>query len=80
MAEDIEIVTRFIRLQLNVKEIKITATREATMLAREVVEIFPDIKPKRKEDIEGITWSEIINQKRELWPIQYLLPGGGFIR
>lgn len=80
MIEDTEIVSRFIRLQLNVKEIKVTATHETKMLAREVVGIFPDIKPKSKEDIDGITWSEIVNQKREIWPIHYLLPGGGFIR
>ena len=80
MIEDTEIVTRFIRSQLNVKEIKVTSTQETKMLAREMVEIFPDIKPKSKEDIDGIKWSEIINQKRELWPIHYLLPGGGFIR
>jgi hypothetical protein len=24
-------------------------------------------------------WSDIVNQKTELWPIQYLLPGGAYI-
>ena len=80
MMEDVEIVTRFARSQLNVKDIKVTATEETKALAREIVETWPDIKPKSKEDIIGLKWSEIINGKRELWPIQTLVPGGAFIR
>ncbi len=80
MIEDTEIVSRFVRSHLKGKEIKITATPEARMLAREIVETIPDIKPKSKEDINGIKWSEIITEERELWPIHNLLPGGGFIR
>jgi len=25
-------------------------------------------------------WSEVVLQRRELWPIQYLLPGGAYIQ
>ena len=80
MIEDTEIVSRFLRSHLKVKEIKITATTDAKMLAREIVETLPDIKPKSNEDINGVRWSEIVNEERELWPIHYLLPGGAFIR
>ena len=80
MIEDTEIVSRFLRSHLKVREIKITATADARMLAREIVETLPDIKPKSNEDINGVRWSEIINEERELWPIHNLLPGGAFIR
>jgi len=26
-----------------------------------------------------LKWSEIVEQKKESWPIQYLLPGGAYI-
>jgi hypothetical protein len=80
MIEDTEIVSRFLQFHLKAKEIEITATGEAKMLAREIVETLPGIKPKSKEDINGIKWSDIVKEKRELWPIQYLLPAGAFIR
>jgi hypothetical protein len=80
MIEDTEIVSRFLRSHLQVTEIKITATADARMVAREIVETLPDIKPKSNEDINGTRWSEIINEERELWPIHNLLPGGAFVR
>ena len=80
MIEDTEIVSRFVQSHLKVKAIEITATTDAKMLAHDIVETFPDIKPQSKEDINGIKWSEIVRQERELWPIHYLLPGGAFIR
>ena len=61
MIEDTEIVSRFLRSHLKVKEIKITATADARMLAREIVETLPDIKPKSNEDVDGVKWSEIVN-------------------
>jgi cephalosporin-C deacetylase-like acetyl esterase len=80
MIEDTEIVSRFAQFQLKAKEIEITATTDTKMLACEIVETLPNIQPKSKEDINGPSWSEIVKEKRELWPIQYLLPGGAFIR
>ena len=80
MIEDTEIVNRFIQSHLKVKEIKVTATTDTKMLAHEIVETFPDVKPRNQEDINGIKWSQIITEERELWPIHNLLPGGAFIR
>ena len=80
MIEDTEIVSRFLQSHLQVKEIKIRATADARMFAREIVESLPEIKPKSNEDIKGVTWSEIVNDERELWPINNLLPGGAYIR
>ena len=80
MIEDTEIVSRFLRSHLKVNEIKIRATADARMLAREIVETLPDFKLKRNEDINSVRWSDIINEERELWPIHNLLPGGAYLR
>jgi hypothetical protein len=80
MIEDTEIVSRFVRSELKVSEVRITATADSKMLAREIVETLTDINPKSSEDIHGVRWSEIINEERELWPIHNLMPGGAFIR
>ena len=80
MIEDTEIVSRFLRSQLKVKEIKITATPDTKMLAREIVETLAEIKPKSDHDVNGVKWSEIIKEEQELWPIHNLLPGGALIR
>ena len=80
MIEDAEIVSRFARSHFKISEIKITATADAKVLAREIVETLPDIKPRTMEDINGLQWSQIVKSKQELWPIHNLLPGGAFLR
>jgi hypothetical protein len=27
-----------------------------------------------------LKWSEIVDHKTELWPIQYMLPGGAYVK
>lgn len=80
MIEDTEIVSRFAQSHLKSKAIEITATTDAKMLANDIVETLPGIKPQSMEDINGIKWSQIVTEERELWPIHYLLPGGAFVR
>ena len=80
MIEDTEIVSRFAQSYLKSSIIEVTATPDAKMLARDIVETLPGIKPKSENDITGFTWSQIVTDERELWPIHYLLPGGASIR
>ena len=84
MIEDVEIANRFLKAKVNPgTEIAITGTDTAFTLASAVSEILPNIKllspPDVQPDIQTIRWSEVVNQKTELWPIQYLLPGGAYI-
>jgi len=79
-----EIANRFLKAKVNPgTEIAITGTDTAFTLASAVSEILPNIKllspPDVQPDIQTIRWSEVVNQKTELWPIQYLLPGGAYI-
>lgn len=79
MIEDTEIVCRFALTHLKANEIKVTSTPETKLLVRAIVETLPNINPKTNEDVQGVSWSEIVSEKRELWPIHYLLPDGAFI-
>jgi hypothetical protein len=80
MIEDAEIASLFARTKLSPAEISITAKGEAYTLASGIAEVISGIKLKPQPDERIIKWSQIVAQKRELWPIQYLLPGGAYIR
>jgi hypothetical protein len=79
MIEDAEIAARFSRAKFNTKQLAVTAAGEAYTLARSIAETLPDIKLLTQPDAQILNWSEIVEQKRELWPIQYLLPDGAYI-
>jgi cephalosporin-C deacetylase-like acetyl esterase len=80
MIEDAEIASLFARTKLGPEEISITAKGEAYTLAYSIAEVIDGIKLKPQPDERIIKWSQVIEQKRESWPIQYLLPGGAYIR
>lgn len=80
MIEDFEIATRFFRAQVNLRaEFAVAGSYDAFTLASAVSETLPNIKLLSKPDAHFIPWSELVNQKTELWPIEYLLPGGAYI-
>ncbi|HMJ70281.1 MAG TPA: acetylxylan esterase [Cyclobacteriaceae bacterium] len=79
MIEDTEIAVRFARLRLGSKEISITGTEKTQFLLRQIVKTLPDLKSLGKTDDHN-EWLEIVTEKRERWPIQYLLPGGAYVR
>jgi hypothetical protein len=47
-------------------------------VAGAAAETLPNLKFLPSPDA-AIKWSEIVDQKRELWPIELLLPGGAYI-
>ena len=79
MIEDSEIASRFAREKLGAKEVSITAPGDAYTLASAVAETLPGIELLPRTDAKVLKWSEIVEQKREIWPIQYLLPSGAYI-
>jgi hypothetical protein len=50
----------------------------AATLARAVSAVLPGIEALEEPNPPLVRWSEIVDQKKELWPIQYLLPGGAY--
>ncbi len=80
MIEDAEIASRFARAQLDSGPyLFATGTGSGYTLANAVAETLPNIKLLAKPGTEILKWSDLVDQKRELWPVQFLLPGGAYI-
>ena len=80
MIEDVEITNRFVHAKLNSNsEIFVTGDGNGYTLASAVAETLPHIKRLNQPDAHILKWSELVDQKSELWPIQFLLPGGAYI-
>jgi hypothetical protein len=79
MIEDAEIASRFAREKLGAKVMTVIAPGEAYTLASAVAETLPGIKLLPQPGVKTLKWSEIVEQEREIWPVQYLLPSGAYI-
>jgi hypothetical protein len=79
MIEDAEIATRFSGEKLGAKIVLVTAPGDAYTLASAVAETLPEIELLSQPDVKVLKWSEIVEQEREIWPVQYLLPSGAYI-
>ena len=78
--EDVEIATRFVKEKLNPQaELAVTGTDRAYTLAAAISETFAGIKLVSPSQTEMMRWSEMVEKKTELWPIEYLLPGGAYV-
>jgi hypothetical protein len=79
MIEDAEIAKRFANVKLQAKEVSVGSDSESYGLAWSINEALPEVKLLPQTGGEVIKWSEIVEQKQELWPIQFLLPGGAYV-
>ena len=73
--EDVEIVTRFVQRQLGAASVSVSGRGEADLLSRAAAQVF-NLPHVAAADAVTIEWAEIVEQGRELWPIQYMVPGG----
>ncbi len=80
MIEDAEIVSRFVRERMKPDQILVCAHGEAYTLAAAISNVVPGVGLYRQSGEKIQRWSEIVDQKLEIWPIQYLLPGGAYCR
>lgn len=80
MIEDVEIATRFVRAQLGAHtELSILGPGDASTLASASSEVLPGLHLIPQNGAGPLKWSSIVEEKRELWPVAYLLPNGGYI-
>lgn len=79
MIEDAEIARRFATEKLHESVAAVTAAGDAYTLASAIAETLPGIKLLPDPNRKTLKWSEIVEQKRESWPIQYLMPSGAYI-
>jgi hypothetical protein len=78
--EDAEIAVRFSRVKLHAAEFSVASDGESSTLADAIAGTLPAIKYLPEPDVQVMKWSDLVMQKREQWPIQYLLPGGAYIQ
>jgi pimeloyl-ACP methyl ester carboxylesterase len=79
MIEDTEIASRFAGEKLGAKLVAVVAPGDAYTLASAIAETLPGVSLLPQPDAKVLRWSEIVDQKREIWPIQYLLPSAAYI-
>jgi hypothetical protein len=80
MIEDAEIAIRFSRSKLRAGDFSVASDQEGFTLASALAETLPRVKQIPYPGASIMKWSDLLIQKREQWPIQYLLPGGGYIQ
>ena len=80
MIEDVEVATRFVHQNIDGQsEFAVTGVSNAYTLASAVSEVLPSVKLIPQPNSRPLKWSELVNEKRELWPIEYLLPHGAYV-
>jgi len=78
MIEDVEIAERFAKMKFGARQFFIVGEGDASIVAAATAEALPSLKLLGQSE-HVVSWSELVDQKRELWPIQDLLPGGAYI-
>ena len=76
MIDDVAIVARFAREKLAAPSITVAALGDAGLLADVIPEVLPGVGKSPASALRAFTWTSIVEEMRELWPIHYLLPGG----
>jgi pimeloyl-ACP methyl ester carboxylesterase len=80
MIEDAEIAVRFAQQKFGTKVSTVTGFGNSYSLAKNISETLPAIELLKDESGKTVSWSAIVREKQEMWPIQYLLPGGAYIQ
>ncbi|HEV8254308.1 MAG TPA: acetylxylan esterase, partial [Vicinamibacteria bacterium] len=80
MMEDVEIVARFARERLGADRITVVPRGEGRALAEAVAEAIPGVELSPSSGASDFRWSDLVEEMRENWPIQYLLPRGAEVR
>jgi len=78
MIEDVEIAIRFVRAKQG-GEVVVAGQGNAYTLASAVTETLPNVKLLSPPGSRALRWSELVNEERELWPVEFLLPGGAYV-
>ena len=80
MIEDVEIAILFATKQLQADSLSIVSDAESSILTNAIAGTLDTVKSRADTIPEAMKWSKLVLQRREQWPIEYLLPGGAFIQ
>lgn len=78
--EDVDTAARFAREALGAKRLAIAGRGEAGLLAVLASRVQPGLELANEPGTPVFSWREAVEQGRERWPIQYLLPGAARLR
>jgi pimeloyl-ACP methyl ester carboxylesterase len=80
MIDDAEIAKRFAEEKLKLTVTAVAAPGEAFTVAGAIVEVVPTLKAQREPDSVVVQWQEVVEKKQEVWPVEFLVPGGAYIQ
>jgi hypothetical protein len=78
--EDVEIASRFARQQLGAADLSIAGDGDAYTLAHDAAAVLPGLRLVASGGAQALSWAALVERQQERWPVQYLLPGGAYIR
>jgi hypothetical protein len=79
MIEDAEVARRFATGSLQRQVSAVTSPDDWYTLAAAIAEVLSGIKLLPEPDVSPLKWSDLVERKQEMWPIQLLLPRGAYI-
>jgi len=79
MIEDAEVALRFSQLKLHANTFSIASDAESSILTGAIAGTLDGVSSPSPSPTP-MKWSDIVLERRELWPIQDLLPGGAYIQ
>jgi hypothetical protein len=80
MMDDAKIAKRFAEEKLKVRIAGVAAPGEAFTVAAAIAETTPGMKLVREADSIRVQWRVLVEKKEEAWPIEFLVPGGAYLR
>jgi len=80
MIEDAEIVLRFLgTIAPRRAQVFVAGSGAGVNVASLIAETLPEVKLAPGAANQPFRWSQLVEQKTEMWPIRFLLPGGAYI-
>jgi dienelactone hydrolase len=80
MIEDVEIATRFAQLKFGADHFSLVAGPDCELLASTTAGTLDGITRTPSSNTPPMKWSDIVEHEIEVWPIQWLMPGGAYIQ
>lgn len=80
MIDDAFIAKRFAEVAFKIRLAGVSASGEAFTVAAAIAEVSPSLQLSRESDSVLVQWQDVVDKKQEVWPIQFLMPAGAYIR
>jgi dienelactone hydrolase len=80
MIEDVEIAARFAQLKFDADHFSLITDPDYDLLATATAATLDGITRTANSSASVTKWSKILEHEVEVWPIQWLMPGGAYIQ